>query len=205
MPSRNVVKEYAPDSYYHIYNRGINKQPIFKDKADYVYFLSLLKRYLSNNPTIDRFGRENPHYKNELDLLVFCLMPNHFHLLVYQHSNDKAISKFAQSITTAYTMYFNRKHKRVGRLFQSTFKASRISEDSYLQHISRYIHLNPKDWRRYEWSSLSYYLDGHEAEWVNPKRILDIFEGDDYEEFLKDYEDYKEMLDEIKYELANPL
>lgn len=205
MPSRNVVKEYAPDSYYHVYNRGVNKQIIFKDDSDYVVFLSLLKKHLSKAPAIDRYGREVPHYKDEIELLAFCLLPNHFHLLVYQHDDDKAISKLLQSISTAYTMYFNRRYKRVGPLFQGTFKASRIDKDEYLQHISRYIHLNPKDYRKYEWSSLSYYLNNRQAEWLDPQRILDLFEGDNYLQFLEDYKDYKTSLNEIKYELANSL
>lgn len=203
MPSRNVVKEYAPDSYYHIYNRGVDKQSIFKDSSDYVVFLSLLKRHLSKEPQVNKYGRQAPHFHEEIELLAFCLMPNHFHLLIYQNSDDKAISKLLQSICTAYTMYFNRKYGRRGPLFENNFKASRIDQESYLQHISRYIHLNPKDWRRYEWSSLPYYLDNHSAGWLRPQRVMDLFEGSDYEEFLKDYEDYKEMLDEIKYELAD--
>ncbi|MDO8591965.1 MAG: transposase [bacterium] len=205
MPARNVVKEYAPDSYYHVYNRGVNKRTIFADGADYIVFLNLLKKRLSKEPTVDKYGRQAPHYKGEIELLAFCLMPNHFHLLLYQHDDSKAIAKLLQSVCTAYTMYFNRKHKRVGKLFQGNFKGSRVTSDEYLQHISRYIHLNPGDYKKYEWSSLPYYLGNQRAEWLEPTRILELFEGDSYHRFLEDYEDYKESLDEIKYELANNL
>lgn len=203
MPSRNIIKEYAPDSYYHVYNRGVAKNLIFKNDTDYSVFLSLFKRYLSNEAHTSKYGHPHPHYKAQIELLVFCLMPNHFHLLVYQHNDSKAIAKLVQSICTAYTMYFNRKYKRVGPLFQSRFKASRISSDEYLQHISRYIHLNPQDYRTYKWTSIAYYLNGHQAEWLNPTPILDLFAADNYLKFLEDYEDYKASLDEIKYELAN--
>ncbi|HEU5004971.1 MAG TPA: transposase [Candidatus Saccharimonadales bacterium] len=203
MPSRNIVKQYIPESYYHIYNRGVDRQAIFKSPEDFAVFLSIIKRHLSNEPAVSKYGHPHPHYKDHIELLAFCLMPNHFHLLVYQFQDGKAISKLVQSILTAYTMYFNNKYRRTGRLFQGTFKASRISQDKYLQHISRYIHLNPRDYRRYKWSSLPYYLDGYEAEWIKPQRILDIFEGDNYENFLKDYQDHKAMLDEIKHELAD--
>ena len=205
MPSRNTVREYAPGSYYHVYNRGVAKQPIFVDNSDYTVFLSLLKRHLSNEPQIDRFGRLHPHYKDQVELLAFCLMPNHFHFLIHQDKDAQALSRFMKSVCTAYTMYFNRKYQRVGPLFQGRFKASRVSRDEYLQHISRYIHLNPKDYRQYEWSSLPYYLDGRRAEWLIPKRVLDLFEGTDYLKFLEDYKEHKAMLDELQYELADTI
>lgn len=204
MPSRNVIKEYAPDSYYHIYNRGVAKQAIFGSRDDYVAFLGILKRHLSNEPQTSRYRHEYPHYKGEIELLAFCLMPNHFHLLVYQREDDQVLTKLLRSVCTAYTMYFNRKYKRVGPLFQGRFKASRISSDEYLQHISRYIHLNPQDYRHYEWSSLPYYSGELHAEWLEPSRILDLFNGtENYAKFLADYEDYKDSLDEIKHELAD--
>src|SRR3989344_5922404 len=143
MPARNSRKQYIPESYYHIYNRGVAKQTIFEDKQDYVVFLSLFKRHLSKEPSVDKYGRSHPHYRNDIELLAFCLMSNHFHFLIYQDKDDRAMTKFVQSLCTAYTMYFNRKRKSVGPLFEGRFKASRITKDQYLQHISRYIHLNP--------------------------------------------------------------
>lgn len=206
MPSRNILKEYTPNSYYHIYNRGVAKQAIFLHKTDYIVFLSLLKRHLSIEPQTDKSGRFYPHYKAKVDLLAFVLMPNHFHLLVYQGEESQTITKLLRSVCTAYTMYFNKKYKRVGPLFQSRFKASKISTDEYLLHISRYIHLNPLAYKTYEWSSLLYYLNGHSAEWLQPERILDLFDNvKEYNKFILDYEDYKESLELIKYELANSI
>lgn len=202
MPSKNTAKIYAPNAYYHIYNRGVEKRSIFIDNEDYAVFLNLLKRYLSNEPARDKNGREYPWLHKDLQLLAFCLMPNHFHLLIYQQEPN-TMTKLLQGVATSYTIYFNKKYKRVGHLFQGRFKASMITTDSYLQHISRYIHLNPKDYLNWEFSSLDYYIGNKNAEWMAPKLILDIIPRSEYIGFLKDYEDHKQMLDEIKYELAD--
>jgi len=202
MPSRNLEKIYIPEAYYHIYNRGVEERIIFQEKNDYIVFLSLLKRYLSQEPAKDRAGREYPNYHKEITLLAFCLMPNHFHFLVYQHEKD-AITKLLRSLCTAYTMYFNKKYKRVGHLFQSRFKASIIEKDSYLLHISRYIHLNPANYKKWEFSSLPYYLGRSRAEWLDSRPILELFEDGPYVKFLEDYEDHKKMLEEIKKSLAD--
>lgn len=202
MPSRNRVKRWVPEQVYHLYNRGNNKQEIFLDEEDYTVFLNLLKRHLSSRQAADRYGRIYPNWYGDIELLAFCLMPNHYHILAYQTS-DVAITKLMSSVTTSYSGYFNKKYNRIGRLFQDTFKASHIDEDSYWQHISRYIHLNPRDWRKWEWSSLSYYLGHKQAEWVRPTRVLECFEGDSYENFVSDYEGQKEILDELKHLLAN--
>lgn len=202
MPSRYLEKEYVPDSYFHIFNRGVGRRTIYKDKKDYSVFLNLLKRYLGEEPIKDKQNREYPWYHNEMQLLAFCLMPNHFHLLIYQE-NEEAMTKLLRSLGTAYTMYFNKRYKRVGHLFQDRFKASRISNDAYLLHISRYIHLNPKDYLKWEFSSLPYYLDQKHSNWVRPQPILDLFEGESYINFVKDYESHKKIMDEIKSELAD--
>lgn len=203
MPSRNTVRKFAPESYYHVYNRGVNKRSIFKDDQDYVVFMGLLKRYLDpKNSDTDKFGRSYPNFAKEISLNAFCLMPNHFHLLIYQE-NERSITGFLKSLSTAYTMYFNKKYKRVGHLFQDRYKASLLDNDPYLLHISRYIHLNPKKYLNWEYSSLPYYKNEKHASWVKPQPILDLFEGTSYMNFLADYEDYRDMLAEIKYSLAD--
>jgi hypothetical protein len=81
-----------------------------------------------------------------------------------------------------------------------------ISDESYLEHISRYIHLNPKQWRDYEYSSLPYYLQQDEVSWVRPERIINIFNGQaEYLEFVSDYVEQKKMLEILKQELANEI
>jgi putative transposase len=124
MPAKNIVKIYATGYYYHVYNRGVAKQEIFREKEDYFYFMSLFKRHLQTDETsIDKFGRTVKNYSEEVELIAFCLMPNHFHLMFYL--KEKAgIERIMRSVMTAYTMYFNKKYKRVGPLCQGAFLAS---------------------------------------------------------------------------------
>ncbi|MBP9761862.1 transposase [Candidatus Saccharibacteria bacterium] len=203
MPSKNIEKIYLPDTYYHVYNRGVNKRRIFIDDEDYCVFLNLLKRYLSNEPQYDKKRREYPWLHNDIELLAYCLMPNHFHLLLYQQS-EKSMTALLRGVCTAYTGYFNKKYGRVGHLFQDRFKASMITTDGYLQHISRYIHLNPRDYTAWTYSSYPYYLADRSAAWIKPDKIMALFPSKAaYEEFVHDYADYKRSLDEIGSELAN--
>jgi putative transposase len=105
---------------------------------------------------------------------------------------------------TSYSKYFNKKYKRTGPLFESRYKASRISDQSYLEHISRYIHLNPRYWKRYPHSSLRYYVSGEGPEWLDPSEVLALFNSArDYLNFVEDYEEQKLMLEKIKHELAD--
>jgi putative transposase len=107
------------------------------------------------------------------------------------------------SVMTSYSRYFNTKYNRTGSLFESRYKASMITSESYLEHISRYIHMNPKRWRNYEYSSLPYYLQQDEVSWVRPKRITDMFSGPAaYLEFLTDYVEQKKLMEILKQELA---
>jgi putative transposase len=202
MPSRNRLKIYVPEGYYHIYNRGVEKRLIFQDDADYQVFLNLLKRYLDGAPHKDASGRQYEWLHDRLELLAYCLLPNHYHLLIYVH-DELAMTRLLRGAITSYTGYFNKKYQRVGPLFQDRYKASHILNDAYLQHISRYIHLNPKDWQQWEYSSLPYYLGHKKAGWLQPQRMLEVFQGDDYLEFVRDYRDHKQMLEEIKLELAD--
>ena len=204
MPRKYSLREHASEAYYHIFNRGVNKNNIFSDASDYAVFLNLLKRYLSDTPEKDKKFREYPNYNNDLELLAFCLMPNHFHLLIYQ-TTPGVFTKLLSSVGTSYTMYCNKKYHRVGHLFQNRFQASMITDDAYLQHISRYIHLNPAEYKQWEWSSLPYYLGQKQSSWIKPAKILGVF-GDDqqsYENFLDDYDNYQKTLEQIEGQLAS--
>ena len=199
MPSPNAVKTYIENGYYHIYNRGVEKRLIFQDREDYTKFLYLLKVYLSPP---DELQKEYPLLKThvvrnnlygEIDLLAFCLMPNHFHLLVKQKSKQTII-KLAKQVIAAYSMHFNKRHERVGPLFQSRYKAALVDSDEYLLHLSRYIHLNPiargVSLDEFEWSSYLYYLGKRDAQWLNVKIISEYFndskKGFSYKEFVED-------------------
>ncbi len=204
MPGRNIIKDYAPESYYHIYSRGVNKDIVFLDEQDYSTFLSLFKRYLSDKPAMSKARVEYPCYGSRIQLLAYCLMPNHIHLLVYQQ-DSAAIIDFMRSLMTSYSMYFNRKYDRVGPVFQSRYRARHIDQQSYLEHISRYIHLNPRNWENYNYSSIGYYSGTQHAEWMQPQKILEIFNSNwhEYNTFMHDYQDNKRILDELKWELAD--
>jgi putative transposase len=205
MPRRNILRSDAPNSFYHVYARGHSKHRIFRDEQDYLFFLKLLERYLSSEETKNSSGISYPNFYNKVELAAYCLMPNHFHLLVYQH-HQGALSGFMRSLMTSYSRYFNARYKRSGALFESRFRASLISDDSYLEHISRYIHLNPKHWRDYEYSSLPYYLQRVEVSWLRPERVLQIFSNPaEYLNFVADYEENKKMLEILKHEMADQI
>ena len=201
MPIRNTAKEYDAPAYYHIYNRGAGNETIFLDDQDRFKFLSLLARHLDPNDTAKKTdGSEYDKY--DIELLAYCMMGNHFHLLVYQESDPQAITQLMRSVATAYTMYFNRKYKRYGHLFQSIFKASRITDEAYFIHITRYIHMNPRSYLRYQWSSIGYYLGSEAPLWLHPERV-NTMSPHQYREFLESYEGKREELELLKNELAD--
>jgi putative transposase len=146
---------FAFGEYYHVYNRGNSKQIIFHNKDDYLHFVKLL--YLSNtknNVILRNFNKNFFDFKQENKIIAigaYCLMPNHFHLILTQ-TEDGSISKFMQKLTTAYSMYYNKKYKRTGTLFEGKFKSQHIRDDRYLKYLFSYIHLNPikiiqNDWK----------------------------------------------------------
>ncbi len=203
MPGRNIRKVDVADSYYHVYARGVNKQKIFLDTDDYKFFLSLLKRYLSRSEATTRRGAQYPKLYEDIELLAYCLMTNHFHLLVYQIS-EQGMMQLMRRVMTSYSGYFNRKYSRRGPLFESRYRASRINNETYLLHISRYIHLNPTDWRGYNYSSLRSYLDTAPPDWLTTIRVTGLFSSrNEYLQFLESYEQNKTELDIIKHVLAN--
>ncbi|MEK6852378.1 MAG: transposase, partial [Nanoarchaeota archaeon] len=140
MPSRHVIRNFAEESIYHVFNRGVEKRKIFLDEQDYNMFLYYLFVYLSPMETVlEKYPRlplrlYSSNLSREVELLSYCLMPNHFHFLIKQHSKD-GISKLLKQITNAYTLYFNSKYERVGGLVQGRFKAVEIGKDELLIHV----------------------------------------------------------------------
>jgi REP element-mobilizing transposase RayT len=194
MPSRNTIKQYEVPAFYHVYNRGAGGQKIFKDTADRYKFLQILERHLS--PSYLAQHPETVYEVYKVELVAYCLMGNHFHLLLYQENEPGEISALMRSVSTAYAMYFNREYKSQGHLFQSIFRARHISNEAYFMHITRYIHLNPQTYRTYKWSSLPHYTGKTVNDWVRPERVLTMTVGQ-YEQFLHDYEDHRQLLKEI--------
>mgnify|MGYP001565584500 FL=1 len=137
---------FITDEYYHIYNRGNSKQIIFLDQEDHNHLVKLLYLCNSTKSIVYRDISKNSYDFDREETLVnigaYCLMPNHFHLLV-KEKTENGISKFMQKVSTAYSMYFNKKYKRTGGLFEGKFKARHLNIDRYLKYIFSYIHLNP--------------------------------------------------------------
>lgn len=190
MPAKNSVKTYIKNGYYHVYNRGVEKRKIFLYKQDYSVFLAYLKQYLSykdvkklrsqlnkvdykEKDKIVKTLRMN-NFNEDIRLLCFCLMPNHFHFLIQQKKED-SMDKFMNSLCTRYTMYFNKKYKRVGSLFQGVYKAVLIDNDNYLTHLSRYIHFQAVNARCQRPSSFDAYLGKSSIDWVNKDVVLSYF------------------------------
>ena len=201
MPSKNSIKVYVDDSYYHIYNRGVEKRIIFQDEQDYKVFLSYLKEYLSpvknhndlitivtlQGQSFKAVKRQPKNYHLKVNLLAYCLMPNHYHLLIHQ-KDKQLIEKFMRSLSTRYSQYFNKKYKRVGPLFQGRYKAVLVKNEEYLLHLSRYIHLNPSEHTDdiiEAFSSYGEYLGKRKTSWISTQLILGLFENNRSAETLK--------------------
>ncbi|MFA6159432.1 MAG: transposase [Candidatus Paceibacterota bacterium] len=145
---------FAPDEYYHVYNRGVDRRDVFLCPKDKERFLVLLYVCNSKNPVriqkhldqgrplVGMFSLERG--ETLVDVGAYCLMPNHFHLLLRERVAG-GITEFMRKVITAYTMFFNKKYARQGVLFQGAFKAHHVDSDDYLRYIFSYIHLNPID------------------------------------------------------------
>jgi len=207
----STIKNHAPREYYHIYNRGMQKQPIFETDADRLRFLFLILTFQGKDP-VKNIGREikessrneTLHIKEELkkdilknrivELVSFCLMPNHFHLQILE-KEEGGIVKYMHRVSTAYTMYFNTRYKKSGHLLQGPYKSVWMENDLQLMHTSAYIHKNPKElsvWKekehRYPWSSLQDYIgENRFGELLSTNIILERYKDDkegSYKEFI---------------------
>ena len=201
MAAKNSIKNYVPESYFHIYNRGVEKRDIFLDQQDFSVFLSYLKIYLEpkdemelctilGSPESTSQDKSKAlkllnlkNFYEDIDLHCYALLPNHFHLLLRQTSGD-GIDRFMNALGVRYSVYFNHKYHRVGPLFQGVYKAVLVTTDEQLLHLSRYIHLNTFHWleyplsRRHEIhlpSSLPEYLQERHTGWINTEQILGFF------------------------------
>jgi len=211
VPSKNAVKEYEAGGYYHIYNRGVEKRLIFMDEMDYSVFISFLSVYLSQEDlqgsSLKDLKESVPpsrvlkNYFGEIKLLAYCLMPNHFHLLVKQES-EHGIDHFMRSLSTKYVRYFNSKYKRIGPLFQGIYKAVRIETEYQFVYLSKYIHRNPLDiitykddpcrLGEYRFSSYENYLNKFWQSWLDTEEILGLFGSVNKR---RSYVNYKEFVE----------
>src|SRR3989344_5876546 len=224
--------KFANNEFYHVYNRGVDKREIFCKPKDYERFLFGLLvfndtklvfnvGYYSNYRSLASIKTlDNKDERERLvDIVSFCLMPNHFHLTLKQKV-DGGVSKFLHKLGTGHTNFFNLKYQRTGALFQGSFKAIHIPDDKYLKHLIRYIHLNPlelvkpnwknegiKNWKSaksfldsYRWSSYRNYVHKTENEVLNTELIHELFENDLgklHEEFLRGWTQKDEVTETI--------
>jgi putative transposase len=183
MPTKHVVKTFAAPAFYHVYNRASGERPLFREEMDRSYFLTLLQKHLveNNQP-------EDDTKTYEIEIIAYCLMGSHFHLLLFQEQDPEAITGYMRSVSTAYSMYYNKKYKSKGHVFQSSYRASHITNEPYLAHITRYIHLNPRSYTSWEWSSYGDYVGKQTTDWIHPERVLEGKDAvDRYARFVADY------------------
>ena len=179
--ARQVRIEY-PGAFYHVFSRGNQRQPVFLTDEDRYFFLK---------------GLRVAHQKFGVIIHAFCLMPNHFHLIVETPLGN--LSRMMHFLITSYTIYFNKKHERHGHLFQGRFRSVLIEAVTYAQELSRYIHLNPVRAElvdrpeEYSWSSFKNYRgEAKREDWLETDVILRLF-GDDIERSVKAYSTYVEQ------------
>ncbi|MBU4141642.1 MAG: transposase [Patescibacteria group bacterium] len=147
---------------YHTLNRGVDKRKIFLDNQDYFRFVHDLFEFNDQdrvNTTFYAFNKSNDIASRNIkrkprkllvDVLAFCLMPNHYHLLLISLV-ENGISRFMKKLNMGYAKYFNKKNKRTGALFEGRYKSILIKNESHFTHIPFYIHCNPLDLIAPEW------------------------------------------------------
>ncbi len=198
---------FVNDSYYHIFNRGVEKRKVFLKDRDLERFLETIEHCLSDSNRLTRklMKKNSKLFEAPVGVIAFCLMPNHFHLLLKQNTNS-GITTFLSRLSNSYTKYFNTKYDRVGPLFQGAFRSVPIESEEQLLHLSRYIHLNPivvglsKAPEDYRWSSIGSYITKSSGSFVNPEAVLGQFGSKEaYLQFVNDQIDYAKSLEELKH------
>ncbi|MBI4653041.1 transposase [Candidatus Kuenenbacteria bacterium] len=219
---------FVEDEIYHIYNRGVEKRNIFLDDKDYLRFIHDLFEFNDEEPALNIYYRlpQIKSYEVEprkiektrirkllVEILVFTLMPNHFHLILKQ-KKEGGIVRFMQKLGTGYTMYFNQKYERVGSLFQGKFKAVHIEKESHFTHLPFYIHTNPlknlgnsiSKLEEYRWSSFPDYIGKKNFPSVTSRELfLDFFGGEEKyleqtKQWIKERKNNFEKIKEITLE-----
>jgi putative transposase len=204
--SNRDYKNFAPNCFYHVYNRGVNKVDIFIDDQDKKFFLNRLKENLFPKLEInldedsDKSFTKNhtPYVRKNLpegsfSLISYCIMPNHFHILIRQNG-EIPVSKLISKVCTSYSKYFNLKYGRVGAVFQDQFKAIYVDDNEYLLWLSAYINLNPvvsgivKFAENWKWGSYSEFLNESTDLLCDKEVIKDQFKSmKSYRESISDF------------------
>lgn len=211
MPRRQTP--FITGEFYHIFNRSIYRQPIFKRKNDVERFIQVMIYYAQISPSIkfSYYKLNRDKYKTDLNnrivtLISYCIMPNHFHISIKQEK-DKGIQIFMQKALNSYSHYYRIKYHEKGPLFESVFRSIHVETDEQLLHLSRYHHLNPvssgliKDPSAYPFSSYRQYLELEEKIGIiDFSYILSHFSSiEKYKDFVLSRKDYQKKLEEIKH------
>lgn len=187
MPAKYIRRDHKTEGYFHILNKGISGKTILKDGQDYEVFLNYLKDYLTPPSDLDTYKKDFtvkgrtfrgvPHqtrnYFNEIHLIAYSLMPNHFHLLLHQTTKG-SLENFMRSLSTRYSMYFNKKYQCTGSLFEGPYKSIRIEGTSSLLLLTRHLHRglsNDTD----NYTSYAEYLGKRQTSWLKPDAVLSFF------------------------------
>ena len=160
MPKRKV--HLLSGHYYHIYNNAVTDNKLFSEEKNYHFFLTKIKKYLLDC----------------VDVLAYCLMPNHYHLIIQLKTIE--LSKAMQQLALSYSASYNKEYQRAGHLFQGRYQLKQIDDQTYLSHLSRYIHLNPSSAglvrkpEAWQYSSYREYIGLRTPDFINPLVVLDV-------------------------------
>ncbi len=186
MPYRQDI--FVPGNYYHIYNRGANRENIFFSKENFLHCLRLLGKYTKSYL---------------VTVIAYCLMPNHYHLVLRQ-DGEVSLSKFTNVVFNAYVQAVNKQLRRKGTLFQGGFKHVHVDRDEYVLHLCRYVHLNPVEAgivsRPEEWVFSNYqdWIGMREGKLKDAEFIHSYFaQPEDYQKFVMEYEVERELEEKL--------
>lgn len=187
MAKRKVT--FSRGCHYHVYNRGSNRQLIFRERENYLFLLK-------------RFGKHA--LEMSITVVAYCLMPNHYHFLLRQ-DGDVSISDLMQAIFNSYSKAFNKMYKRSGTLFEGPFKSIHVDKENYLIHLCRYIHRNPleaglvNNLEVWPFSNYLEWVGGRDGKLVDRDFLNAYFRtAEDYIEFVKDLDDAERVKPKIK-------
>ncbi len=207
---RNI--QISVGEHYHVYNRGTHKNTIFHDRTDYSRFLFLIV-FLQSPVSFDPISRRVRFFvehsvfeidegevmeisdKRYVDLVSFCLMPNHFHLIL-KETEEGGTARYMQRVLNGYTKYYNTKYGISGHLFQGPYKAVHVEDNDQLLYLSTYVHRNPRElsgWKnkeqKYEWSSYQDYINSNRwGKLLSTEIVLGQFQlnaENEYDEFVQ--------------------
>ncbi len=187
---RLKAEEFAPGQYYHIYNHSVAEQVLFRDENDYLRCLKIIKRYYN---------------ATDYSILAYCLMPNHYHFLIYQKTGVPVYESF-RNIWYCYTCYYNKKYGRKGTLFANKLQHIGIKDANYILHLCAYIHHNPVKARLvdtpelWKWSNYPDWIGIRNGKLIDKEQTKDFFKtSDEYKEcvssIMPDDMDKKSLFD----------